>query len=109
MASDRAPWEPESAAGPYDPSAGDLAELRELILGAERRRLDALEARLDTADGRADVEASGQPCRRDPEDAELQVPRACDAVGQDAGDGQTVETVAFHAVVGGDDTHRDLQ
>jgi OOP family OmpA-OmpF porin len=39
--SDRAPWD--------SPAVDDLAELRELILGAERRRLQELERRLDGA------------------------------------------------------------
>ncbi len=39
--SDRAPWEPSAVE--------DLAELRELLLGAERRRLQNLERRLDAA------------------------------------------------------------
>ena len=41
MSDDRAPWEPTAVE--------DLAELRELILGAERRRLQELERRLDAA------------------------------------------------------------
>ena len=39
--SDRAPWEPSAVE--------DLAELRELLLGAERRQLQSLERRLDAA------------------------------------------------------------
>jgi OOP family OmpA-OmpF porin len=46
MPDDRAPWE-SSATGQFDPSAQELAELRELILGPERRRLRELERRLD--------------------------------------------------------------
>ena len=41
MSDDRAPWEPAAVE--------DLAELRELLLGAERRRLRELEQRLDAA------------------------------------------------------------
>jgi hypothetical protein len=41
VSDDRAPWEPTAVE--------DLAELRELILGAERRRLQELERRLDAA------------------------------------------------------------
>lgn len=41
MSDDRAPWEPAAVE--------DLAELRELILGAERRRIRELERRLDAA------------------------------------------------------------
>ncbi len=41
MSDDREPWEPAAVE--------DLAELRELILGAERRRLRELERRLDAA------------------------------------------------------------
>ena len=47
MPDERAPWEQASAGTGYDASAADLAELRELILGAERRRLEELERRLD--------------------------------------------------------------
>jgi OOP family OmpA-OmpF porin len=46
MPDDRAPWE-SSATGQFDPSAQELSELRELILGPERRRLRELERRLD--------------------------------------------------------------
>ena len=49
MPDERAPWEQASASAHYDASAADLAELRELILGAERRRLEELERRLDAA------------------------------------------------------------
>ena len=45
MADDRAPWEPASAGHGFD-AAEDLDELRELILGAERRRLGELERKL---------------------------------------------------------------
>jgi outer membrane protein OmpA-like peptidoglycan-associated protein len=46
MPDDRVPWESALARGP-DPSAEELAELRELLLGPERRRLKDLERRLD--------------------------------------------------------------
>lgn len=48
MPDERAPWE-QSPGGGFDAAAADLAELRELILGAERRRLEELERRLDAA------------------------------------------------------------
>lgn len=47
MPDDRAPWESALARGRPDPSAEELAELRELLLGPERRRLKDLERRLD--------------------------------------------------------------
>ena len=47
MPDDRAPWESALARGHPDPSAEELAELRELLLGPERRRLKELERRLD--------------------------------------------------------------
>ena len=47
MPDDRAPWESALASGRPDPSAEELAELRELLLGPERRRLRELERRLD--------------------------------------------------------------
>ncbi|MGH7515270.1 MAG: OmpA family protein [Gemmatimonadales bacterium] len=47
MPDDRAPWESALANHHPDPSAEDLAELRELLLGPERRRLKELEQRLD--------------------------------------------------------------
>jgi len=46
VADDREPWRAVGAS--YD-SAEDLAELRELLVGAERRRLRELERRLDAA------------------------------------------------------------
>ena len=46
MADDREPWR---AVGTGYDSAEDLAELRELLVGAERRRLRELERRLDAA------------------------------------------------------------
>jgi hypothetical protein len=46
VADDREPWRAVGAG--YD-SAEDLAELRELLVGAERRRLRELERRLDAA------------------------------------------------------------
>ena len=49
MAEAREPWESPAVGGRYDPAAEDLDELRELILGAERRRLRELERRLDAA------------------------------------------------------------
>lgn len=47
MPDDRAPWESRAASGQLDPSAEELAELRELLLGPERRRLRELERRVD--------------------------------------------------------------
>ena len=47
MPDDRAPWESPFASSRPDPSAEELAELRELLLGPERRRLKELEQRLD--------------------------------------------------------------
>ncbi len=57
MSDDRPSWESShSVTGrlpgsethdPYDPASADLAELRDLLLGAERRRLQAIEERLD--------------------------------------------------------------
>ncbi|HEX6106776.1 MAG TPA: hypothetical protein VFZ26_14405, partial [Gemmatimonadales bacterium] len=47
MPDERAPWQTPS--GGYEAASADLAELRELILGAERRRLEELERRLDAA------------------------------------------------------------
>jgi OOP family OmpA-OmpF porin len=49
MPDDRAPWESAVASGRPDPSAEELAELRELLLGPERRKLRELEQRLDAA------------------------------------------------------------
>jgi outer membrane protein OmpA-like peptidoglycan-associated protein len=49
MPEDRAPWESALVGGHSDPSAEELAELRELLLGPERRRLQDLERRLDAA------------------------------------------------------------
>ena len=49
MPDQRAPWEEAGGSGGYDAASADLAELRELILGAERRRLEELERRIDAA------------------------------------------------------------
>jgi outer membrane protein OmpA-like peptidoglycan-associated protein len=49
MPDDRAPWEAAVASGRTDPSAEELAELRELLLGPEQRKLKELERRLDAA------------------------------------------------------------
>ena len=53
MSDERAHWESSRAMGTarteYDPASHDLSELRELLLGAERRRLRELERRLDAA------------------------------------------------------------
>ena len=49
MPDERAPWEAAGGSGGYDAASADLAELRELILGAERRRLEELERRIDAA------------------------------------------------------------
>ncbi|HVT45695.1 MAG TPA: OmpA family protein, partial [Thermoanaerobaculia bacterium] len=51
MPDERAPWEQDSDgshSGASTADLADLAELRELILGAERRRLEELERRLDS-------------------------------------------------------------
>ena len=48
MPDERAPWEQDSADSHSEASTADLAELRELILGAERRKLEELEQRLDS-------------------------------------------------------------
>src|SRR3954447_20782462 len=47
MPDDRAPWEQSSPTAGYGDRPDDLAELRELILGPERRRLEELERRLE--------------------------------------------------------------
>ena len=49
MPDERAPWQESSPGAAYGATAGELAELRELILGAERRRLEELERRLDAS------------------------------------------------------------
>jgi OOP family OmpA-OmpF porin len=49
MPDDRAPWEQSSPTAGYGDRPDDLAELRDLILGPERRRLEELERRLDAA------------------------------------------------------------
>ena len=69
---------------------------------------ERLELRLLAADQRPDEQAGGQPRRGDPEDAELHVPGARDAVGQDVRDLDAVEAVALDAVVRGDDAQQDL-
>jgi len=49
MPDDRAPWEQASPTAGYGDRPDDLAELRELILGPERRKLEELERRLEAA------------------------------------------------------------
>jgi OOP family OmpA-OmpF porin len=49
MPDDRAPWEQSSPTAGYGDRPDDLAELRELIVGPERRRLEELERRLEAA------------------------------------------------------------
>ena len=49
MPDDRAPWEQASPTAGFGDRPDDLAELRELILGPERRRLEELERRLEGA------------------------------------------------------------
>ena len=69
---------------------------------------EALDTSARAADQRTDEEARGQPRGGDPEDAELHVPGARDAVGQNLRELDAVEAVAFDAVVRGDDAHQDL-
>ena len=49
MPDERAPWEQASPTAGYGDRPDDLAELRELILGPERRKLEELERRLEAA------------------------------------------------------------
>ena len=66
---------------------------------------EGLESGLFAADEGADEESGGEPGGGDPEDADLHVPGAADAIGQDVADLEAVETVAFDAVMGGDGAH----
>ena len=87
MPDERAPWEQASAGAQYDASA-DLAELRELILGAERRRLEELERRLDdtrlTRDQLAELlpEAIALRAGRDRQLARALAPTVENAIGE---------------------------
>jgi len=86
MPDDRAPWE-SSATGQFDPSAQELAELRELILGPERRRLRELERRLEagaTPEELADLlpEAITLRARRDRQLARALAPTVEGAIGE---------------------------
>jgi OOP family OmpA-OmpF porin len=73
---------------PYDPASADLSELRELLLGAERRRLRALEERLDagslTRDELADLlpEAIALRTGRDRQLARALAPTVESAIGE---------------------------
>ena len=88
MPDERAPWEQASAGAQYDASAADLAELRELILGAERRRLEELERRLDdtrlTRDQLAELlpEAIAVRAGRDRQLARALAPTVENAIGE---------------------------
>src|SRR5262245_8814580 len=86
MPDDRAPWE-SSATGQFDPSAQELSELRELILGPERRRLRELERRLDagaTPEEVADLlpEAIALRAGRDRQLARALAPTVESAIGE---------------------------
>lgn len=86
MPDDRAPWE-SSATGQFDPSAQELAELRELILGPERRRLRELERRLDAAGTPEELaellpEAIALRARRDRQLARALAPAVESAIGE---------------------------
>ena len=86
MPDDRAPWE-SSATGQFDPSAQELSELRELILGPERRRLRELERRLEagaTPEEVADLlpEAIALRAGRDRQLARALAPTVESAIGE---------------------------
>jgi OOP family OmpA-OmpF porin len=86
MPDDRAPWE-SSATGQFDPSGQELAELRELILGPERRRLRELERRLEagaTPEELAELlpEAITLRARRDRQLARALAPTVEGAIGE---------------------------
>jgi outer membrane protein OmpA-like peptidoglycan-associated protein len=86
MPDDRAPWE-SSATGQFDPSGQELAELRELILGPERRRLAELERRLEagaTPEELAELlpEAITLRARRDRQLARALAPTVEGAIGE---------------------------
>ena len=52
--------------------------------------------------------AGGQPGSGDPEDADLYVSGAGDAIGKNVRDLDPVEPIAFHAVVRCNHTHQNL-
>jgi OOP family OmpA-OmpF porin len=86
MPDDRAPWE-SSPTGQFDPSAQELAELRELILGPERRRLRELERRLDAVGSPEELaellpEAIALRARRDRQLARALAPTVESAIGE---------------------------
>lgn len=86
MPDDRAPWE-SSATGQFDPSAQELAELRELILGPERRRLRELERRVETGATPEELaellpEAIALRARRDRQLARALAPTVESAIGE---------------------------
>ncbi len=67
-----------------------------------------LTLRFVAANERRDKETGGQPCSRDPEDAELQVPRARNNVRKVLREWNAIKALALDAIVCGHHTHRDL-
>ncbi len=61
-----------------------------------------------TADQRADEQTRRQPSRGDPEQAHLNVPCSSHAVGQPVGKRESIEPVAFHAVMRRHDSEQHL-
>ena len=90
------------------PFAGERADHNEQQGAEQDVDAERLELGLFAADERSDEETGGEPGSGNPEDADLHVPGAADAVGQDVRDLQAVEAVAFDAIVGRHHTHEDL-
>src|ERR1035437_2137301 len=90
------PFTGKRAADHKDQCAEEYVDAEPLIL------------RLVSSHRGSNIQARCQPRSRDPEDGELQVPRAGHCVGWLAIQGEAIKTVAFDRIVRGQDTHRDL-
>src|SRR5215204_3515247 len=74
----------------------------------ERVHAELLILRLVARDGRRDEEPRRQPRGRNPEEADLRVPRSHDRIRQILRQRNSVETVTFDAVMRGHDAEADL-
>ena len=90
------------------PRAGERADDDDHQTHEQQVHAEALKLRFVARHGRPDEEARREPRGRDPEDAELRVPRARDRIRNPLGERDAVEHFAFHAVVRGDGAEHDL-
>ena len=82
-----------------EPFAGHRADDHDEQRAEQHVNADLLEFRLAAAQRRGEIETGGEPCGRDPEDAELGVPGPGYGVGQDFRQRETVEVVTLDRIV----------